>query len=245
LGMDIGDLDATVLVGYPGSIASTWQQAGRSGRGKENALTFLIGLGNPLDQYLMRYPELFFGRSHENVLVDPGNPFILKPHLLCAAWEMPLSEGVSRFFGENIAQAVFELEEHGFLRRRGKRWYPASTVVYPAEEVNIRSASSQSYVLVDATTGRLLETVEEAIAFFQIYPGATYLHQGEAYLVTELDLLGHTAYALPTDVPYYTQTKDITEIGITKTSRSKAVGNVMVYLGEVEVTNTSDGGGVA
>ncbi|MFC1963669.1 DEAD/DEAH box helicase [Chloroflexota bacterium] len=238
LGMDIGDLDATVLVGYPGSIASTWQQAGRSGRGKENALTFLIGMGNPLDQYLMRYPEFFFGRSHENVLVDPGNPFILKPHLLCAAWEMPLSEGVSRFFGENIAQAVFELEEHGFLRRRGKRWYPASTVVYPAEEVNIRSASSQSYVLVDATTGRLLETVEEAIAFFQIYPGAIYLHQGEAYLVTELDLLGHTAYALPTDVPYYTQTKDITEIGITKTSRSKAVSNVMVYLGEVEVTNT-------
>ena len=91
LGIDIGDLEATVLTGYPGSIASTWQQAGRSGRGRDKSLSFLIGLDNPLDQYFMRHPDFFFRKSFENALVNPDNPYILRAHLLCAAWELPLS----------------------------------------------------------------------------------------------------------------------------------------------------------
>jgi len=238
LGVDIGDLDATVLTGYPGSIASTWQQAGRSGRGREDSISFLIGLDNPLDQYLMRHPEFFFGKSHENALINPDNIHILKPHVLCAAWEMPLTDGEARLFGDNFSQAVDELERGGLLRKRRGHWYPAPSVTYPAEDINIRSASSHNYNLVDATSGVLLETIEEANAFFQIHPGAIYLHQGESYLVTKLDLLGRTASAVPTDAPYYTQTKDLTDISIVKTKLRKTVGGLGVYLGDVEVTTT-------
>ncbi len=236
LGVDIGHLDATVLTGYPGSIASTWQQAGRSGRSRDSSLSFLIGLDNPLDQYLMRHPEFFFGQSHENALIDPDNPRILKPHLLCAAWEMPLVETEVKSFGGNAGQALAELEEERMLRKHRGRWHPSPGVVYPAQDINIRSISSRNYALVDEPSGRLLETVEEANAFFQIHPGAIYLHQGESYLVNRLDLLGRTAYTVATDVPYYTQTKDITEISIVKATREKSVGEVKVHLGQVEVT---------
>jgi DEAD/DEAH box helicase domain-containing protein len=238
LGVDIGNLDATVLTGYPGSIASTWQQAGRSGRGKEDSLSILIGLDNPLDQYLMRHPGFFFGKSHENALINPDNLYILKPHVLCAAWEMPLADGESKLFGDNFSQAVSELERQGLLRKRRQRWYPAPSVTYPAEEINIRSTSSHNYNLVDATSGVLLETIEEANAFLQIHPGAIYLHQGESYLVIKLDLVARTAFAVPTNEPYYTQTKELEDISIVKTKLRKTVGGLGVFLGDVEVTNT-------
>ena len=236
LGVDIGHLDATVLTGYPGSIASTWQQAGRSGRSRDSSLSILIGLDNPLDQYLMRHPEFFFGQSHENALIDPDNPRILKPHLLCAAWELPLTEAEVKPRGEKWAHALAELEEEHLMRKHRGRWHPSPTVVYPAQDINIRSTSSQNYALVEEACGRLLETIEEANAFFQIHPGAIYLHQGESYLVTSLDLLGRTAYAVPADVPYYTQTKDIEEISIAKATRERTAGSVQVYLGDAEVT---------
>ena len=237
LGVDIGNLDATVLTGYPGSIASAWQQAGRSGRGRERSLSFLIALDNPLDQYLMRHPEAFFGKSFENALINPQNPHILKPHLLCAAWERPLDDGDEGMFGDSFAKARDELEERGLLRDRGGRWYLSPNIPYPAEEVNIRSTSADRYTVVDASQGyREMETVEAAVAFFQIHPGAIYLHQGEAYLVTELDLLSRTAYARPIDADYYTQTKDVTDLSILQVNQRKEAGGVSVYLGEVAVT---------
>jgi len=238
LGVDIGSLDATVLTGYPGSIASTWQQAGRSGRGREKSLSVLIGVANPLDQYLMRHPEFFFGKTHENALINPDNMHILKPHVLCAAWEKPLTGSDEKLFGDNFSTAVSELERAGLLHKRARGWYPSPRVEYPAEEINIRSTSSHNYFLVEAGSGRLLETIEEANAFFQIHPGAIYLHQGDSYLVTALDLTGHTASAVLTEAQYYTQTKDITEISIIKPKLRKTVGGLGVYLGDVEVTTT-------
>ncbi|MEE8374221.1 MAG: DEAD/DEAH box helicase [Dehalococcoidia bacterium] len=238
LGVDIGGLDATVLTGYPGTIASTWQQAGRSGRSGEGALSILVGLDNPLDQYLMRHPEFFFGRSHENALIDPDNIHVLKPHLLCAAWEMPLTKVDGDLFGDNGNRAEAELEKAGLLNRRRRRLYPSPQVAYPAQEVNIRSISSCNYALVDSGSGRLLETIEEANAFFQIHPGAVYLHQGESYLVVDLDLAARTAYAVPTDAQYYTQTKDITDIAVVNVDLEKTVYGTEVYLGMVEVTTT-------
>ncbi|MFC1984855.1 DEAD/DEAH box helicase, partial [Chloroflexota bacterium] len=118
LGIDIGDLDATVLTGYPGSIASTWQQAGRSGRGKNESLSFLIGLNNPLDQYFMHHPDSFFQKISENALVNPDNPYILRAHLLCGAWESPLSSGDEDLFGPLFSQERAELERQGLLRER-------------------------------------------------------------------------------------------------------------------------------
>ena len=238
LGIDIGDLEATVLTGYPGSIASTWQQAGRSGRGREESLSFLIGLDNPLDQYFMRHPDFFFQKSFENALVNPGNPYILRAHLLCAAWELPLSSDDEKFFGSALSQERAELEGQGMLREGNSRWYLSPAIAYPAQSINIRSTSRQNFALLDTSTDSLLETVEASVAFFQIHPGAIYLHQGESYLVTELDLANHTAYAVPTTASYYTQAKDITDLHIIKVTRDRSYRQTKVYLGEVEVTTT-------
>lgn len=238
LGIDVGNLGATILTGYPGSIASAWQQAGRSGRGVEDSLSFLIGLDNPLDQYLMRHPDSFFGKPHENALINPQNPYILKPHLLCAAYEMPLSSRDDDLFGPAFRSVVAQLEEEGWLHPRRGQHYPAPALAYPAQEINIRSASSQNYVIVDADRGVVLETVDAAAAFWQIHPGAIYLHQGESYLVIALDILGRAAQARLIDAPYYTQAKDLTEISIVRVLEEKRVGQARVYLGQVEVTNT-------
>ena len=238
LGIDIGDLQATVLTGYPGSIASTWQQAGRSGRGRGKSLSFLIGLDNPLDQYFMRHPESFFGKNFENALINPANPYILKAHLLCAAWELPLTSHDEALFGSTLSREMTELEGLGMFKERNSRWYLSPTIAYPAQSINIRSTSGENFTLIDSSTGSLLETIGASVAFFQVHPGAIYLHQGESYLVNELDLASRTAYAVPTTVPYYTQTKEITDLHVVKVIRNKICGKVRVYLGEVEVTTT-------
>jgi len=239
LGIDIGDLEATVLTGYPGSIASTWQQAGRSGRSTGESLSFLIGLDNPLDQYFMRHPQFLFQKSFENALTNPDNPYVLKTHILCAAWELPLTEADEQFWGESFAKAREELEEQGMLKARDGKWYLMPTIAYPAEGVNIRSTSSLYYTVLDASqNNRQLETVEASVALFQIHPGAIYLHQGEPYLVVELDLTARVAYVVPTDVPYYTQAKDLTDLRVLKSIEKKATPQAKTYLGEVEVTTT-------
>ncbi|MBM4447295.1 MAG: DEAD/DEAH box helicase [Chloroflexi bacterium] len=239
LGIDIGDLEATVLVGYPGSIASAWQQAGRSGRGVGDSLSFLIAQDNPLDQYYMHHPVLFFQKNFENALINSENINILKPHLLCAAWEQPLADGDSAVFGVAFDRALSELERGGRLRKSSGRWYLSPRISHPAREINIRSTSGKNYTVIDASRGYdLMETVEASVAFFQIHPGAIYLHQGESYLVQKLDLENRAAIVMPTDVPYYTQTKELTDIRILKTEHERDCLGIKVRLGEVDVSNT-------
>jgi len=234
LGIDIGDLEATVLTGYPGSIASAWQQAGRSGRSSGSSLSFLIAQDNPLDQYLMRNPDFFFAKNFDNALINPDNPYVLKPHLLCAAWEKPVDDKDKEFFGSNVDAALAELDQEGRLRKRQEKWYLSPAITYPAQDVSIRATSGQ-YAIIDSQ-GCLLETVEASVAFFQIHPGAIYLHQGESYLITELDLVGHTALAEPTSVGYYTQTKEITDLRVVRVAEEKDCRGTNVYLGDVDVT---------
>jgi DEAD/DEAH box helicase domain-containing protein len=236
LGIDIGDLEATVLTGYPGSIASTWQQAGRSGRSQEKSLSFLIGLDNPLDQYFMRHPESFFGKSFENALVNPDNPYILRAHLLCAAWELPLTDMDEEFFGTALFQERAELEEQGLLRELKGRWHVVPSIAYPTEGINIRSTSGENFAIIDSSSGALMETIDASTALFFIFPGAIYLHQGESYLVEKLDLSARTAYAKPVEVNYYTQDKELTDLHILRQIKDKSCHGVKVCLGEVEVT---------
>jgi len=238
LGIDIGDLEATVLTGYPGSIASAWQQAGRSGRSTHSSLSFLIAQDNPLDQYLMRNPDFFFGKNFDNALINPDNPYILKPHLLCAAWEKPLDDKDVEFFGPDVDIVLSELEQEGKLRERREKWYPFPSIAYPAQDINIRATSGQNYAVIDIYQGCLLETVEASVAFFQIHPGAIYLHQGESYLITELDLVRHTALAAPTSAGYYTQAKEITDISIMRIAKERDCHGVRVHFGDVDVTTT-------
>jgi DEAD/DEAH box helicase domain-containing protein len=239
LGIDIGDLEATVLTGYPGSIASTWQQAGRGGRRGGKSISFLIGLDNPLDQYFMRHPGSFFGKSFENALVNPDNPYILRAHLLCAAWELPLSS--EEVFGSAFDRERVGLGGEGLLRERKGKWYPSPAIAYPAQSINIRSTSGENFAIIDTSTGSLLETIEASVALFQIHPGAIYLHQGESYLVNELDLTSHTACVTPTPATYYTQARELTDLHIIRVVRDKTCRRTRVYLGEVEVTTTVTG----
>jgi len=236
LGVDIGSLDATLLTGYPGSTASAWQQAGRSGRRGERALSILIAQDNPLDQYFMRHPEAFFGRPVEHALVNPQNPYILGPHLLCAAWEFPLQERDADYFGAAFEPLRKELEDRKLLKERGQRWFPSAHLSYPAQEVNIRSTSEQPFAIVDTNTQQVLETVEAGMALIQLHPGAIYLHQGESYLVRRLDLEGRTAYAEPAEVDYYTQAMEVEDLRILKVLAQKRAGQGQVHLGQVEVT---------
>ncbi len=237
LGIDIGDLDASVLTGYPGSIASTWQQAGRSGRRAGMSLSFLIGQDNPLDQYFMRRPEALFGRRFESALIDPANRYVMSSHLTCAAWESPLSSADERYWGETLRSALPVLEQDNRLRQREGRWFPAPSIAYPAQEVNIRSASSRNYAILDASqSDREIETVDASVALSQVHPGAIYLHYGEPYLVKELDLAGRYARVVPADVPYYTQARELTDIRVVKTLLQKDTPGARCCLGEVEVT---------
>ena len=241
LGIDIGDLDATILSGYPGSVANTWQQAGRSGRSGERALSVLVAMDNPLDQYLMRHPETFFSKVHEAARISPTNPYIQKPQLLCAAYEAPITAKDTEIFGPELLTHVQELEDEGLLNSRGPRWHLGPEVTYPAEDVNIRSASANFYTLVEEESGVVLETVEESSAFLQLHPGGVYLHQGEAYLITHLDIESHTAYGAATDVPYYTEVRDLTDTRILNVYKHKRAGRTTAYLGEVEVSTTVKG----
>lgn len=238
LGIDIGDLEATVLTGYPGSIASAWQQAGRSGRRRERSITFLVAQNNPLDQYLMNNPDFFFGKAFENALINWENDNILHPHLLCAAWEKQIDRSDSLYFGDSLAPALDSLEEEGRLRRVGDRWHIAPQLSHPAQEVSMRSASNQNYQVLDSSRGYdVLETVEEDHAFWQLHPGAIYLHQGDSYFVKELDIEKHVAVVEPASVPYYTQTLELTDLKVLHRIREKDLNGVRVCLGVVDVSN--------
>ena len=238
LGIDIGDLDATVLNGYPGTIASAWQQAGRSGRRGERSLSILIASDNPLDQYLMRHPDAFFGKAQEHALISPDNPYVLGPHLLCAAYEVPLAKADEEHFGQDLRPLAAAMERHGVLRHHLGRWYPATGMAYPAEEVNIRSTSAKFYQVVEEGTGAVLETVDSAVAFSQIHPGAVYLHQGEPYVITKLDIEGLTAWVRHHGDPYYTVARELTDIKVLSLASQTQVNGTDVYLGKVDVSRT-------
>ncbi len=237
LGIDSGGLEATILDGYPGSISSTWQQAGRSGRSQGESLSFLVAWDNPLDQYFMRHPSDFFQKGFEHVLVNPTNHYILQAHLLCAAWEKPLdSNDESVFGGADFIKERDALVNDGQLRERRNKWYLAPSIASPASKINIRSSSGEDYAVVDTSTGSLMETVESSVAFFQVHPGAIYLHQGDSYLITKLDLTNRVAYAEPTRANYYTETKEIHDLHVLEVKHTRTVGTANVSIGEVEVT---------
>jgi DEAD/DEAH box helicase domain-containing protein len=238
LGVDVGGLEATVSVGYPGTIASLWQQAGRAGRGTSSSLAILVGLDNPLDQYFMRYPDQLFGRSHEHALIDPGNVYILEQHLPCAAYEQPLTPADEQHFGHGFVEAMVKLEERGLVSYTSDqdKWYFRGKD-YPAEQVSIRSVGSQPIVLVDGSRNNIrLEEMDEASAFGRVHPGAVYMHQGENYLVTELDLQQSRATLVPARVDYYTQAHERSEINIIRSLNHHQMQYSTIYWGAVRVT---------
>ncbi len=237
LGVDIGELEACLMNGYPGTIASTWQQAGRAGRRQAESLAVLIAADDPLDQYLVRHPEFIFGKACEEAVIDRENPRILGAHLACAAYELPLREEDEEYFGPAMWRALEELEGEGTLRRKGHIMYYARPEA-PAQDVNLRSASGSLISIVESDTGSLLGTVEEATSFFHVHPGAVYLHQGESYLVEELDLERKVALVHGARLDYYTNPMDNTDVSVKCMEKEHAAAPQLcaMHFGEVEVS---------
>ncbi len=235
LGVDIAGLDAVVLAGFPGTVTSFWQQAGRSGRRGQSALIVLIARDDPLDTYLVHHPAALLDKPIERVVIDPGNPYVLGPQLLCAATELPLTDTEVRMWN---AEAVAEtLVDDGLLRRRSSGYFPTPGVD-PHPAVDIRGSSGGQIAILEADTGRLLGSAGVGQAPASVHPGAVYLHQGESYVVDSLDFEDGIAFVHSEDPGYTTFARELTDIAVTGQGERTTYGPVTVGLVPVAVTNT-------
>jgi DEAD/DEAH box helicase domain-containing protein len=234
LGVDVAGLDAVVLSGWPGTVASVWQQAGRAGRAGQGALAVFVARDDPLDTYLVHHPEAMFGRAVESTVLDPSNPYVLGPHLCCAAAELPLTENDLELFGPGTEELLSDLVRRGLLRHRPKGWFWTSR---DRPDADLRGAGGPPVRLVESATGRLLGTVDGSSAHSQAHTGAVYLHQGESYLVDRLDLEESVALVHPDEPDYSTSARDITDITVAETLRSTSYDGVVLSFGTVDVTH--------
>ncbi|MHC4592014.1 MAG: DEAD/DEAH box helicase [Planctomycetota bacterium] len=238
LGIDIGSLDACLLVGYPGTVASLWQQAGRAGRGEEESVVVLIGQNSPMDQYLMTHNDYIFAQSPEQAVVDPDNPHIAVGHIRCATYELPLGDEEARLFGP-YAQVILELlEEEESVRHIEDHWYWARSE-YPAAEVNLRNIAGPVYTIQDEAEGeRVIGTMDEISALSQLHDHAIYLHGAETYFVNDLDLEQKIAHVERRDVDYYSQSVQVSEIRIDEAEREGEWEGGLIGFGDVTVTTS-------
>lgn len=233
LGVDIAGLDAVVIAGFPGTVTSFWQQAGRSGRRGQTALIVLVARDDPLDTYLVHHPAALLDRPVEQVVIDPSNPYVLGPQLLCAAAELPLTvTEVAQWGAEEVAGA---LVDDGLLRRRAEKYFPVPGLD-PHATVEIRGSAGGQVVIVEADTGRLLGSVDAGRAPATVHTGAVYLHQGESYVVDSLDIEGQIAFVHAEDPGYTTFAREITDIDVTGEGERAWFGPVSLGLVPVTVT---------
>ena len=233
LGVDIGGLDAVVMIGAPPTLASTWQQAGRAGRKGEPALAVLVAYNETIDQYLMRHPDYFFGRSPEAAVIDPHNPYILAQQLACAAYELPLSPDDAGAFGPQTRAILDALDDSGETKTIDGRSYWARTE-FPAAKVNLRTIADDTYTIMDVTRGNAVMGNVDAISALElVYPEAIYLHEGETCFVRELDLAQKVAYVEPRAVDYYTQPVLDTNIRVRHELQSRSWGAESLRFGEL------------
>lgn len=234
LGIDIAGLDAVVMAGFPGTVASFWQQAGRSGRRGQGALVILIARDDPLDTYLVHHPEALLGRPVERVVIDPANPYVLGPQLLCAATELPLTQQeVDTWQAGPVADT---LVDEGLLRRRAGGYFAAAGLD-PHHDVDIRGTAGGQVAIVEAGTGRLVGVADGGQAPATVHPGAVYLHQGETYLVDSLDLAAGVALVHAEDPGYSTFAREIVDVNVTGSGERTQYGSVTLGLVPVSVTH--------
>ncbi|HEY5176670.1 MAG TPA: DEAD/DEAH box helicase [Terriglobales bacterium] len=226
LGIDIGSLDACVMAGYAGSIASTWQRAGRAGRRSGSSCAVFVASSAPLDQFIVQHPEYFFGSSPEHAHIQPDNLEILVNHLKCAAFELPLSPD-EQFGGVDLPELCERLAEAGFLQRSGGNWHWVQES-YPADTISLRSVTSDNFVIID-TTGveegkpEVIGEVDYSSALTTVHPKAIYIHQGQQYHVERLDFGKRKAYVKRVDVDYYTDAIRYTQVRVLEIAEEQSI----------------------
>lgn len=235
LGIDIGQLQACVLNGYPGTIASTWQQSGRAGRRQGSAVTFMVASSNPLDQYIIQHPDFFFNQPPERALIHPDNLLILIDHIKCAAYELPFEEG-DTFGGESLRDMLEYLTEAQVLTRSGSRWYWMEQS-FPAHGISLRSAAQENVVIVDMTLAehRVLGEVDRFSAPTLVHEEAIYLHEGVQYQVEKLDYPEKKAYVREVDVDYFTDANMAVELKVLHVDKESRFGELLRQYGDVTV----------
>jgi DEAD/DEAH box helicase domain-containing protein len=240
LGVDVAGLDAVLLTGWPGTVASVWQQAGRAGRSGQSSLAVFVARDDPLDTYLVHHPQGLFGRPVESTVLDPANPYVLGPHLCCAAAELPLTEDDLALFAASdeeltaLRLLLADLVRSGLLRSRPRGWFWTSR---ERPDVDLRGTGGPPVRLVETGTGRLLGTVDAGSAHAQAHTGAVYLHQGQAFVVEQLDLEEAVALVRRDEPEYSTSARDVTDITIVETLRTRRLDGVSLHFGTVDVTN--------
>jgi DEAD/DEAH box helicase domain-containing protein len=213
LGIDIGALDVSIIAGYPGTIASTWQQAGRAGRRTGASVAVFVANSNPLNQFIVNHPDYFFGGSPEHGLVNPDNLSILVDHVKCAAFELPFQDG-ERFGAENLGEILAFLEEHKVLHHSDARWHWTSDA-YPADNVSLRSVSSDNFIVYDETREpRIIAEVDFVSAHSTLHPKAIYILEGQQYIVERFDYAERRASVRQWESDYFTDAITYTKVNI-------------------------------
>jgi DEAD/DEAH box helicase domain-containing protein len=240
LGIDVGGLDACILDGFPGTIASMWQQAGRAGRQRQQSAAVLVAGEDQLDQWLMAHPSEVFTRSPEPAVVNPSNPFVLDPHLACAAYELPLTPADEAWWGDDLDDGVRRLVLEDRLKLRdGRAVYAGGGA--PAASVGLRTGSSASEYRIVDPDGRMIGTVDEGRAFGTVHPGALYLHQGRQYRVTRLDRDDRAAWVERCEADEVTQPRTDLDVALLGVDDRAVVGRADLFVGSVEVTERVTG----
>ena len=234
LGIDIGSLDAVIISGYPGTMISTWQQAGRAGRSSQKSLAILIAFENQLDQYFMNNPTFFFDKPHENAIIDLTNPILQEAHLLCAAKELPLKYGeVEKYFGVDddlLDELVSNKDLH--INSRGDYMYPYDD--NPALDHSLDQISGQEFKVMN--NGRLLETMERAQVYREAHEGAILINKGDTYVVDSVSLSRGFVNVTQKDVDYHTMVLNQTDISIRKKLSKTKYGRLTIHFGELTVS---------
>ena len=235
LGIDIGKLEACVICGYPGSIASTWQQAGRAGRRNSESAAFLIASSSPLDQYIISNPDYFFGSNPENGLINPDNLVILYNHMKCAAFELPFTEG-EKFGVETTGEILSYMEDAKIVRHVGNRWYWASDS-FPSDGLSLRNASNENFIIIDISDPhrRVIGECDRFAAPMLLHEEAIYIHEGQQYQVEKLDFDDKKAYIRKVDVDYYTDANLAVDLRVIDVFREDKKDNITRGYGEVTV----------
>lgn len=239
LGIDIGALTACVLCGYPGTVASTWQRAGRAGRRKETALTVLVASSSAIDQYIINHPEYFLTRSPEHALVHPNNLYILLSHIKCAAYELPFEEG-ERFGDVGDTESFLQyLVENHILRNVDHKYY-WSEEDFPASEISLRSAATENFVIIDITNPshhRVIGEMDRYTVPMLLHENAIYMHEARQFQVEKLDFDACKAFIRAVDVDYYTDADLNVSLSILDGLKDKPLSNgVQVTLGELRIS---------